>query len=87
MDKLSYTELEQMIADARKLVVSGSRWKHYKGSEYVISDIAILEATNEIAVIYTSVDHPTVSFVRVLSIWIETVERKGKATARFTKIG
>lgn len=87
MDKLPYTGLEQMIADARELVVPGSRWKHYKGAEYVISHVAILEATNETAVIYTSVDHPGVSFVRALGIWVETVEWKGKIIARFTKIG
>ena len=87
MDKLPYAELERMVAEARQEVGLDSRWRHYKGSEYRIADIVILEATNEVAVVYTPVDHPTVSFVRSLTVWRETVEWDGKQVPRFEPVG
>lgn len=86
MDKVPYKELKKWIADARAQVTIGSKWRHYKGPEYVIADIAIIEATNEVSVIYTSVDHPSVSFVRPLKVWLESVEVDGESVPRFARV-
>lgn len=86
MDRLPYDELERLVAEAQQQVPPGSRWRHYKGPEYTIAGISIIEATDEIAVVYTPIDHPTVSFVRPLSVWAETVEWDGRVVARFTRV-
>jgi len=85
MDKLPYEELERLVADARQTVVPGSCWRHYKGSEYTITGIGILEATNEVAVIYTPLEHPAVSFVRSLTVWQEAVDYDGETIPRFRR--
>jgi hypothetical protein len=85
MTKLTYEVLEQLIDDAYKIVTPGSKWRHYKGGEYTIKAIAVLEEDQNLAVVYTSIDHPTVSFVRPLSVWNEQVEWQGKTVNRFSK--
>jgi hypothetical protein len=86
MDRKSYEELEQMVAKGLQRVETGSRWRHYKGNEYVIMGVSIIEATNEVAVVYASVDHPTVSFVRPLSVWLESTDWQGQTVPRFTQV-
>ncbi|MEO6761261.1 MAG: DUF1653 domain-containing protein [Candidatus Saccharimonadales bacterium] len=86
MSKIPYRVLEKMVDDTLQLIPRGSRWRHYKGSEYTISDIVIIETTNELAVVYTPIDHPSVSFVRALPVWQETVNWQNQAASRFTKI-
>lgn len=86
MDKLPYEELEKLVTDARIRIPAGSTWRHYKGTDYTIADIAIIEATNEVAVIYTSVDHPGVSFVRPVRVWNEKIEWNGHVVPRFSKL-
>jgi hypothetical protein len=85
MTKLTYEVLEQLIDDAYKIVAPGSKWRHYKGGEYTIKAIAVLEEDQNLAVVYTSIEHPTVSFVRPLSVWNEQVEWRGKTVNRFSK--
>lgn len=86
MAKLSYEELEKKLTDARKHIVPGSKWRHYKGGEYAIKDIVVQEEDNELAVVYTSLAHPDVSFMRPLSVWAELVEWDGKTSSRFFQI-
>jgi hypothetical protein len=85
MDKVSYETLETMIREAKGRAL-GSKWKHYKGGIYVISDIAIMEATNEVAVIYCPIERPNVKFVRPISVWSELVEWKERQVPRFSKL-
>lgn len=85
-DKLPYEGLERMIAEAKKAVPPGSRWRHYKGGRYEVSGFAITEATQEVAVIYTPLEHPAVSFSRPLSVWQETVEWNGQTLPRFKQL-
>lgn len=85
MTRLSYEALEQMIANAQKKVVPGSKWRHYKGGEYTIKALVVMEENQELAVVYTSIAHPTVSFVRPLSIWDEKVEWEDQIVSRFTQ--
>lgn len=86
MTKRTYDVLEQMIADAIDKVTPGSMWRHYKGGEYTIKAVVVMEENQSLAVVYTSPEHPSVSFVRPLSIWDEQVEWGGQKVDRFTRI-
>lgn len=86
MDHLSYEVLEQLLAEGGRQVEPGSRWRHYKGTEYTVVSIVIIEATNEPAVVYASAKHPDVSFVRPLQVWLEEVEVDGQKVPRFSRV-
>jgi hypothetical protein len=83
MDKLPMSELMSRIDMAGQQLPIGSRWVHYKGGRYVIADLVILEASNEVGVVYRSEDHPGVKFLRALSVWQEMIEWEGIQVFRF----
>lgn len=85
MTKLSYEELKRQISEAQEQVPLGSKWRHYKGGEYTINNIAVLEETQELTVIYTSLAYPDVSFVRPITVWSEQVEWEGQTVQRFSR--
>jgi hypothetical protein len=87
MDKLSEAELLERVATARAQVPIGSKWQHYKGGKYVVTDIVVIELTNEVGVVYLSVEHPSVKFLRPLVVWQEGVEWEGEQTFRFRFLG
>jgi len=87
MNKLPYEQLADMLNAARGRVVPGSKWQHYKGGEYTIDHMVLLEDTSEVAVIYAPVSHPDISFVRPLTSWLETVEWNGETMPRYVEIG
>lgn len=46
-------------------VKAGQHYQHYKtGGIYVVQDIVILEASDELAVLYSDVDFPKLKWVR-----------------------
>ena len=81
-------ELAKRIEDAKREVEVGARYVHYKDptKEYVVTELAILEATEEIAVVYQAQYDERVSFIRSLSSFVATVNLDGTPTPRFTKI-
>lgn len=85
MTKLSYEELETKLAAAKKQVKPGSKWRHYKGGEYVIKDIVVQEEDNALAVVYQPLAHPNICFTRPLLVWDEQVEWDNQITHRFAK--
>lgn len=64
-------ELKELIADAEGRVEIGAQYRHYKGGEYTVRDIAIQEATEEAVVIYESSDGAL--FTRPADEFIEEV--------------
>lgn len=86
MAKLSYEDIELMLAEARLVVPPASNWRHYKGEEYTIGDIVIQESDNSLAVVYSSLQRSGVAFVRPLADWQADVEWDGQAVKRFTQI-
>lgn len=78
--------LEQELQGAAEQVPVGALYAHYKHPErlYEIVGHAILEATDEPAVLYRK-QYGKVTYVRALSVWLETVEWEGKTVPRFTK--
>ena len=85
----SLEELVKKLIDAEREVEVGARYTHYKNrtKEYVVKSLALLEATDEVVVIYEAeYNTPRVSFVRPLSSWCALVEVNGVSTTRFTKL-
>ncbi len=87
MAHVSLEELAQRLAEVSGKVEVGARYVHYKDptKEYVVKSLAILEATEEVAVVYEAQYDTRISFVRPLSSWCATVEVEGKSVPRFSK--
>ena len=81
-------ELAKRIEDAKMEVEVGARYVHYKDptKEYVITELAILEAAEEVAVVYQAQYDERVSFIRPLSSFVAIVDVDGTPTPRFTKV-
>ncbi|HEX4662074.1 MAG TPA: DUF1653 domain-containing protein [Candidatus Saccharimonadales bacterium] len=72
------------LADAETKVTVGAMYKHYKkGDIYSVNGLGILEASNEVAVIYQAQYGENLVFIRPLSNWLEKVEKDGAAQPRF----
>jgi hypothetical protein len=89
MDHLSLDELNARLRAAAKQAVVGGTYAHYKRADktYTVTGLAIIEATNEVAVIYRADYAPELSFVRPLAVWLETVEWQGGQVPRFRFVG
>ena len=86
MDKIPYEQLIDMVMAARGKVKPGSTWQHYKGDQYIVSDIAVTEAGNEPAVVYSAVVRPDILFVRSLSEWFDMIDWNNETRQRFTEL-
>jgi hypothetical protein len=85
-ERVSEEELSRRLIEAAQAVSVGARYKHYKGKLYKVISLAILEATNEICVIYQAQYGKNLTFIRPLTDWLEKVEWQGKTLNRFTKV-
>ena len=72
----------------KEKITIGGRYCHYKDPShtYTVSDIAILESTEDPVVIYKAEYGNNITFVRPVDEWLETVEKDGKQVLRFTLI-
>lgn len=86
MNRLTYDDLQAMLLSAQQRVPVGTVWRHYNGTQYSVMNIAVLEATDEPAVVYASVEHPDVLFVRTVSSWLEPVKMDAKTSPRFVRV-
>ena len=68
-------------------IVIGGKYRHYKGNEYLVVDIATHSETEEEMVVYKALYGEGKLWVRPLSMWNEKVEANGKEVLRFTYIG
>lgn len=85
-DHLSETELLTRLDEAAKLVAVGSQYRHYKNQLYKVLSLIIIEATNEVGVVYQAQYGAQLTFLRPLSVWLETVSYEGKTLPRFAKV-
>lgn len=85
-EKESLEQLEQKLQNVATHVEVGARYKHYKGHDYTVLQLAILEATNEPCVVYQAEYGNKLIFVRPVSSWVEEVESEGKRIKRFEKL-
>ncbi len=88
MAHVSLEELDRRLAEAATKVEVGGRYAHYKHPElhYIVKQLAILEATEEVGVIYEAQYENNISFVRPLSSWLTEVELEGNKVPRFSKV-
>lgn len=86
MGHLTPDELQSILTSAAQQVETGAMYRHYKGQTYTVVDVAILEATDESAVVYRANYDPRLTFVRELRVWLETVTVDGKTLPRFRKL-
>ncbi len=84
--KLSEAELLERLTEAAKLVTVGAEYIHYKNKPYRVIDLVILEATNEICVVYQPLYGAKLIFVRPVVDWVENVTVEGKTVKRFAKV-
>jgi hypothetical protein len=81
----SHEELFKEVAEAKKKLIIGKTYEHYKDSKklYKVVYFATLESTDELVVVYHAQYGPGMYFVRPLTEWLETVEWQGKMVPRF----
>lgn len=77
--------LEDLHMAAEKVTV-GAQYEHYKGLLYIVEGFVIIEATNEVGVVYRAEYGKHIKFVRPLSSWLEIVEAAGRTVPRFAKV-
>jgi hypothetical protein len=72
----NFDELRQDLARAAQEIEIGGTYSHYKDHEssYIVEDLGLIEATEEVAVIYFPESAPDIRFVRPLSSWGELVD-------------
>ncbi len=67
--------------------IKPGRYRHFKGNEYEVIDLARHSETQEEMVVYRALYGDFGLWVRPARMWNETVERDGKTFRRFTYIG
>ena len=80
--------LARKIEAAKSKVTIGAKYRHHKSidKEYTVVGFGFLEANEELCVIYQAEYGERLTFVRPLSVWLETVEWENKRVPRFSKI-
>jgi hypothetical protein len=80
---------DEMQSAAQQVEV-GALYGHYKNPQapYKVTGFVILEATDEVAVLYEVQEDgtPRIAFARPLSVWLESVEWQGQIVPRFSKL-
>lgn len=67
--------------------IQPGRYRHFKGKEYRVLDLARHSETMEWMVVYQALYGEQGIWVRPAAMWTETVERDGQTFQRFTYIG
>lgn len=86
MNHIPQKKLSEQIESAKQKVRVGGLYSHYKSDDklYSVLMVAILEANDELCVIYQAQYDEKLTFVRPLSSWLEPANRNGKRVPRFT---
>lgn len=86
MPHKTLTQLSKELLAAARLVKPGAEYMHYKSplNTYVVSGFCILEATDEVHVLYSLATDPSIVFSRPVREFTETIELNGKKTLRFS---
>ena len=73
------------LEEAKRLIPPG-RYRHFKGNEYEVLDIARHSETEEAMVVYRALYGEYGLWVRPAQMWTETVERDGRVFRRFSRV-
>lgn len=63
------------------------RYRHFKGTEYLVTDIVTHTETGERMVVYHSIEDPSHRWVRPFDMFIQEVDRPDYKGPRFIKLG
>lgn len=85
-NKISLSDLSSLLSDTIQKFPVGSRWRHYKGGEYIITGVCVLQASSELAIRYCPIDRPMVEFVRAISGWEAEVPSGLRRIRRFVQL-
>ena len=66
--------------------ITPGRYRHFKGGEYQVLDVARHSETGEFYVVYRALYGEKGLWVRPAAMWCEQVTRDGKTMPRFSKI-
>lgn len=82
------SELSELLRQAKTKIAVGAMYAHYKNPDllYKVTQIAVLEASDEPCVIYQAQYGPKFSFVRPVSSWLDQVKWQNQTVPRFTKV-
>ena len=75
-----------MTFEEAKVAILPGRYRHFKGNEYEVIDIARHSETEEPMVVYRALYGEGGIWVRPASMWNETITRNGKNCKRFERI-
>lgn len=75
MSRTTVDELTARLQSAQMKIKKGERYAHHKSPDklYEVVDIALLEATEEPCVIYTSLYPPHLTWIRTIQHFLEDV--------------
>ena len=81
-------QLSAKLHDASHLVHVGAHYRHYKSTDllYEVLHLAILEATQEPAVVYQALYGDHLIWIRTLSDFTAKVEKDGQKLLRFEEV-
>lgn len=85
--QLYYTEeVNNMSLESISRELIGTTYKHFKGNEYQITDIARDCEDSEVVIVYQNVANPHGRWVRKLNEFFSYISRDGYFGPRFTYI-
>jgi hypothetical protein len=81
-------ELIASLKQAKSKIKLNSVYFHYKNPDkhYKVIGFVIIEATDEVGVLYQAQYGEDLTFVRPVSAWLEKIEQNGRLIPRFSKI-
>ena len=69
------------------MALQPGRYRHFKGGEYQVIDVARHSETDEDMVVYRPLYGEGRLWVRPLGMFLEEVERDGETVPRFSRVG
>jgi|GEM_PF-383072 len=84
----SQAELRDSLEKAAALVPVGDTYAHYKNPDqaYTVTGHVVMEANDDVGIIYQANYGERISFVRSLESWLEQVDDGGKTVPRFSNV-
>ena len=74
------------MTDRQTKQLPRGRYRHYKGGEYDVIDVARHSETEELMVVYRPLYGERELWVRPLSMFLDSVELDGKTIPRFQRL-
>ncbi len=78
--------LNNLSPHEKRLIKPGSRYRHFKGNEYLVLHLARHSESMEELVVYQALYGEMGVWVRPLSMFLEKVDVNGKLVNRFEEI-